>query len=85
MVNHFQGPNASLPATNGKVITASDTAFIEPVTRGVLVTVAGAVAVEYADGTQHVIGELAQGVMHPLQVRRILSTGTDATGISVFY
>ena len=75
----------SLPAFKGKTWSASNTNVIEPLTRGVQVTVAGAVAVEYEDGTQHVIGELAQGVLHPLQVRKILSTGTTATGISVFF
>lgn len=80
----FQGAGETLPAVTGRTFTASDTAVIEPLTRAVLVTVAGAVAVEYQDGTTHTIGELAKGVMHPLQVRRILATGTTATGISVF-
>lgn len=80
----FQGAGETLPAVKGSVYTPSDTAVIEPLTRGILVTVAGAVAVEYQDGTTHTIGELAQGVIHPLQVRRILATGTTATGISVF-
>lgn len=85
MVVHFQGANSTLSATVGKVVTPSDTTVIEPLTRGVLVTVAGALAVEYADGTQHTIGEVAQGVIHPMQVRKVLSTGTTATGISVFF
>ena len=84
MTASFQGAGDILPAVTGRAVTASDTTVIEPLTRGVLVTVAGAVAVEYLDGTTHTIGELAQGIMHPLQVRRILATGTTATGISVF-
>lgn len=85
MQPHFAGPNSTLSATAGAAITPSDSVVIEPLTRGVLVTVAGALAVEYADGTQHVIGEVAQGIAHPLQIRKVLATGTTATGISVFW
>lgn len=81
----FYAAGETLPAFKGRTHTASDTTVIEPLTRGVLVTVTGAVAVEYEDGTQHVIGEMGQGVIHPIQVRRILATGTTATGISVFF
>ena len=82
---NFIAPEGMNPAVKGKAITASDTDVLEPMPRAVLVTVTGAVAVEYEDGSQHVIGELAQGVMHPMQVKKVLSAGTTATGISVFY
>ncbi len=85
MAAGFYASGGSLPATGGRLHTPSDTSVIEPLTRAVLVSVSGAVAVEYADGAQHVIGNLAEGIMQPLQVRRILSTGTTATGISVFF
>lgn len=81
----FYASGGSLPATGGRTHTASDTVVIEPLTRAILVTTPGAVAVEYVDGTQHVIGEVASGVMHPMQVRKVLATGTVATGISVFF
>lgn len=80
----FQGVNSNLAATHGTNITKSDTAMIEPLTRGILIGTAGDLAVEYADGTAHIITGLAAGVIHPLQVRRILSTGTAASGISVY-
>ena len=81
----FIAPNGTNPATGGKAITPSDTANLEPVTRAILVAVDGAVAVEYIDGTQHVIPLLSAGVMHPIHVRKVLSTGTTATGVNVFY
>lgn len=83
----FIAPSGSFAATGGRDITASDTAFIEPVTRGIAFSGAGALAVEYVDGQTHTIasGVLSAGIIHPIQVRRILATGTSATGITAFF
>jgi hypothetical protein len=85
MAAGFYASGESLPATGGRIHVPSDTTVIEPLTRAILTATSGAVAVEYADGTQHVIGDMASGVMHPMQVRKILATGTAATGIRVFF
>lgn len=81
----FSGPNSSLPVVSGRLHTPSDSAVIEPLTRAISVAVDGAVAVEYADGTQHVIPLLIAGIDYPRQVRKILATGTTATGVSVYW
>lgn len=65
-------------------ITKSDSTTYSPPLRGLLLGVAGAIVVEYSDGTQDTFasGHLAAGVWHPLyDITKVLSTGTDATGI----
>lgn len=54
------------------------------VTRAILVGADGDVAVTYANGTSDTIFLLA-GVVHPIQVARIKSTGTTATSIKAGY
>ncbi len=54
-------------------------------TRGLYVGVAGDVAViMVGDTASVVIPALAAGVLHPIRVRRVLATGTTATGIRGF-
>ena len=83
----FIGANGSLSATGGYNITPSDTTLLAPVTRALSWAGAGDLVVQYIDGINHTIpsGALATGIMHPLQVRRVLATGTTATGIVGFF
>lgn len=58
------------------------------ITRGIFVGVSGDVAVIFCDDKDAdsvTMLTLAAGVWHPLQVRRILSTGTTATSILAGY
>lgn len=67
---------------SGKAITPSDTVDITGgILRGFYVGVSGDVAVIMADGSTVTWPALAAGVPHPIQVKRILATGTTATGI----
>lgn len=57
-------------------------------TRGLFVGVSGNVAVNFCDDTDAAtvtMLSLAAGVWHPLQVRRVLATGTTATSILAGY
>ena len=63
-------------------ITPSDDTDLPTAARGILVGVSGDVAVIGVGGSSSVvIPALAAGVWHPMNVKRVLSTGTTATGI----
>ena len=69
------------PADGAFAITPSDTEDLEQVTRGLYVGVSGDVKVDMANGDAVTFVSLAAGVIHPLRVRRVYSTGTAATSI----
>jgi len=75
------------PMLGGAPITPSDSADLPRVTRGIIITVAGTLKVDLVDGStiSFLSGSLAIGVIHPLAVRRVYSTGTGATGIFGVY
>ncbi len=75
------------PMLGGAPVTPSDTTDLPRVTRGIIITVLGTVKVTMADDSviSFLSGSLAIGVVHPLAVRRIWSTGTAATGIFGLY
>jgi hypothetical protein len=83
-VNRF-GPH--VPARNAAAITPSDTVDLTSPTRGLYVGVSGdVVAIMADDGTTSVtFTGLAAGVVHPLRVKRVKSTGTTATNIVALY
>lgn len=80
---HMQGSLIS-GAEGGKVITPSNSADLEYVSRGILVATAGALKVTFANGDVEVIPYLAAGVIHSIRACRIWSTDTTATGIMIF-
>lgn len=71
-------------AFTAPVTASNDTDLPDGVTRGLLVATEGDVAVTYANGRTDTIF-LAAGMVHPIQVARVRSTGTDATGIKACY
>lgn len=75
----------SSPATGLLDITPSDNADLEIMTRAIMITTAGDVAVVMQDGSTGTIPALQPGVPYPFRIRRILATGTVATGIVGFY
>jgi hypothetical protein len=77
-------PNQTNPGTRAVAITPSDSADIA-VTRGVYVGGSGTLKVDMADGTTVTFTALAAGVIHPIQVKRVYSTGTAATNILGIY
>ena len=69
------------PGDDGFVITPSDTEDLDIPTRGLYVGVVGDVKVDMISGSTLTFVSMVAGIVHPLQVRRVYSTGTDATDI----
>ena len=60
-------------------ITPSDGADLaQGITRGLYLDVSGSVKVDMADSGTVTFVDLAAGICHPLRVKRVYSTGTDA-------
>lgn len=77
------------PAENGAVVTPSDSVNI-PMTRGILVGVAGNISVEMVGtGTSSpahtLVIPVVAGIMYPIRCTRVNSTSTTATGIVAFW
>lgn len=73
------------PAERGFSITPNDSADLTVTTRGLYVGVSGDVKVDLVSGDTVTLVALAAGVIHPLRVRRVYSTGTAATDIIGVY
>ena len=79
------------PGMNFKNVTPSDANRIQDadsndvLTRGILLGVAGDIAIKDQDNTTVVISGLAAGVIHPISTYQIMSTSTTATDICVFW
>ena len=71
------------PASDGDVVTHSDTVDLPEVSRSLYVGVAGNVKVTMRSG-RVVTWPLIAG-WHPISVSRVWSTGTTATGICAAY
>lgn len=71
------------PARGGFLITPSDADELAQVTRAISFGTAGALAVVMQDGSDFIIpsGALAAGIMHPLRIKQVKSTGTTASGL----
>ena len=69
------------PADGAFVITPSDTEDLTFVARGLWVGAVGDVKVDMANGNTVTFVSMVAGIVHPLRVRKVYSTGTDATDI----
>lgn len=67
-----------------KAITPSDTDLVEPVPASIVCAADGDLVLEGDDGNVETFTAIAGNVM-PIQPRRILATGTTATGIVGIY
>lgn len=74
-----------LPARNFVEITPSDSTRFTFETRGIMLEVAGNIAIADVSGTSQVLRGLAAGIIHPISTFKIFATNTTATGIFVFY
>lgn len=68
------------PAAAGAAITPHDSNNIAP-TKGIYVGTAGNLKVDMLDGTTLTFTAIAAGMVHPLVVVRVYSTGTTASNI----
>lgn len=84
--NNFGMQTDSSPAIHAVAITPSDATDLTNGTRGLYVGVTGNVKVDMLGGdTAITFVGLAAGVVHPLRVSRVYSTGTTATSIVGVY
>lgn len=72
------------PYVGVAAVTPNDSTVIA-VTRGLMVSVAGDVAVQFENGSTATIASAIAGVVYPFAVTKVLSTGTAATGILALY
>ena len=69
------------PADGGFDITPNDTVNLTVPARGLYLAESGDVKVDMINGNTITFSNMAAGIVHPLQVRRVYSTGTTASGI----
>jgi len=62
-------------------ITPDDNTDLSLLARGIYVGTSGDLKVTMADNTTVTFGSIAAGVVHPIAVKRVWSTGTSASGI----
>ena len=78
-------PGLTGPIIGGFDVTPDDATDLALMPRGIMVTNAGDVAVVLPDDTTLTLPGLAVGNIYPVRVKRILATGTTATGIKGLY
>lgn len=69
------------PICGGFDITPDDANDLASMTRGIMVSGAGDLHAVLKDGDALTLPGLTPGVIYPLRVVRVLSTGTTATGL----
>ena len=74
-------------AIDAVAVTPNDSTDLpDGVSEGLYVGMAGDIALILEDmSTSIIFKDLAAGVVHPLKVKRVLDTGTDATDIIAIY
>ena len=72
------------PAHHAVAITPNDSASIHQA-RAVYVGTAGDLRLDMPSGATITLNNLAAGVVHPIQARRIYATGTTAADIVALY
>jgi hypothetical protein len=87
-LNATHTDNSLHGADNAFALTASDVNYIESpetagkqmITKGISLSASAAVSVVTASGHTRVIpaGQLAPGIIHPIRIKRLNSTGTGA-------
>lgn len=80
----YRDANSTAPAHGAVLITPSDVTTI-PVTRGLYVGTAGNITVRMADGMDTILFTNVPVGIIAIQVDKVYSTGTGATGIIALY
>lgn len=84
MAGAYRSAAASAPAFNGAAVTPSDVTEI-PVSRALYIGSGGTMVVVMAEGAQLTFVGVPTGVILPLQVKKVLATGTTAASILALY
>lgn len=87
MTDTFSNFNESLdsPIAGGAAVTPHDTNDLTTVTRGIYLGASGDVKLITVDGDTLTFVGLSAGIIHPIRVSRVFSTGTTATSILGLY
>lgn len=72
------------PYTSAAAVTPDDDVIIAP-TRGIMAAVTGDISVVFPDGSTATFTSVVVGNVYPIQVIKVMETGTDATGIVALY
>jgi hypothetical protein len=78
------GRSADISAAYNAVAVTKNDSTVFPTTRSLFIGAAGDVAVRMASGATLTFSNVAAGIF-PVQVDKVLSTGTTATGIVALY
>lgn len=84
MASGYNSADATVSARRAAVVTASDSTVLE-VTRALYVGGGGNVAVTTLNGDSVTFVGVGAGTILPIQVTKVLSTGTTATSILALY
>lgn len=87
-IDDFKGKGKeriSDPVDNAFAITPDNDNDLDHVTRGIYVGVSGDLKVDLNSGDTAVFKDIAAGIIHPLRVKKVYATGTDATDIVGVY
>lgn len=79
--NYTNPADITAPFSNGGAVTAHDTTELGTPTRGIMVGVAGNVALTLISGDNVTLPACQPGVIYPVRAKIIKATGTTATGI----
>lgn len=72
------------PYVSASNVTPDDDDLIAP-TRGIMAAATGDISVQFPDGSTATFVDVIPGNVYPIQVVKVMSTGTDATGIVALY
>lgn len=73
-----QAPGLTSPGLSAFAINPSNGNDLPQVTRALYVGAAGNVRVELVDGSEATFRSMQPGMMYPLRIRKVFSTGTSA-------
>jgi hypothetical protein len=84
MTSAYIKADDTVSARRAVAVTPSDATSFEP-TRGLYIGAAGNVAVSMVDGGNATFVGVAAGSVLPVQVTKVLATGTTATSVLALY
>lgn len=85
-MSQFNTAPSSIQSASGAFeVTPDDNNDMAMPTRGIYIGAAGNLHVKMVDNTEVTFVSLAVGVVHPLQIRRVYTTGTTAGQIRGLY
>lgn len=85
LIDNGGGVSSIAPASYAVAVTPNDSTDLAITSRGLLVTTTGVVTLVLAETNTAVTFPLAGGIVHPLRVKRVYSTGNTCGNIIALY